>query len=139
MVEPIQLGFGSWAQVRLGRDTETNEPVAVKIIEKNTLLPKDRALMDKERMVLMSLKHKNIIRLIDSCEDEQNIYFVLEYREGRDMFQFLQNYGRQSERQARRYFQQLLDGVEYLHQQNIAHRDLKVCFPLMNHSFFFFF
>jgi len=120
----------------LGTVAANGAQVAIKIIEKNNLLPKDRAMMDKEKDVLRKLDHPNIIKMLSAHEDEHNIYFVLEYKPGRDMFSFLQTYGRLKEQTARKYFKNMLDGVEYLHKKmSIVHRDLKLENLLLDESY----
>jgi len=125
-IEPVKLGAGSWAQVRLGQDTQTSKKFAVKIIEKTTLREKHKLLMERERDVLLAVDNKNIIKLHHALEDEQHMYFFMDYKAGGDMFSYLNKVGRLPEAKARNFFKQLLDGVEYLHNKGIAHRDLKL-------------
>ena len=49
----------------------------------------------------------------------------MEYCEGKELFDYIVKRKRLTEREACRYFQQIIDGVEYLHLSNITHRDLK--------------
>jgi len=122
------LGVGTWAEVRLGTDLQTNTPVAVKVIQKNRLNDNDRTLIQQEMQVMRTLSHPHIIKLHDTAEDDDFIYIVMEYVEGGDLLTFLtrRSHNRVSEGTARRFFAQLLSALEYLHTNNIAHRDLKL-------------
>ena len=49
----------------------------------------------------------------------------MEYCEKGELFDYIVNNGKLNEKEACRLFQQIINGVEYLHEQNIIHRDLK--------------
>ena len=53
------------------------------------------------------------------------LYFVLEYCKGGELFDYIVKNKRLKEGEACIFFQQIINGVEYLHNQGIIHRDLK--------------
>lgn len=120
------LGTGSFSVVKLGINRETGEKRAIKIINKkkywqtNTL---DQVAREIE--ILKRLKHKNIISIIEIYETTKFLYIVLELATGGELFDRIIQKGSLSEDEARLLFKQMLDAVNYLHQQGIAHRDLK--------------
>jgi serine/threonine protein kinase len=57
------LGEGIEGQVRLGTDVDTNEPVALKLIDRSRLSVKDLERLDLEISILLNLRHQNIISL----------------------------------------------------------------------------
>ena len=57
-------------------------------------------------------------------ETHKNLYIVMEYCEGKEQFEYIVKRKHLTEREACRYFQQIIKGVEYLHLSNITHRDL---------------
>ena len=76
--------------------------------------------------ILKLCHHPNIVRLLDHLENNDYIYIVTEYIGGGTLGQYLKkkkfNF---SERQATNIMSQIANGVKYLHQYGIAHRDLK--------------
>lgn len=72
------------------------------------------------------LRHPHIIRLYQVMETEKMIYLVTEYAPGGEIFDHLVRNGRMPEPEARRIFRQIVYAVQYLHQQRVVHRDLKV-------------
>ena len=58
-------------------------------------------------------------------ETSSDIYVVMEYVSGGEMFDYIVSKGRLPEDEARRLFQQVMSGVEYCHRHMVVHRDLK--------------
>lgn len=71
------------------------------------------------------VRHPHVVRLHEVLASRTKIYIILEYITGGELFDKIVHHGRLSELEARRYFQQLIDGVEYCHSKGVYHRDLK--------------
>ncbi|XP_027108569.1 CBL-interacting serine/threonine-protein kinase 9 isoform X4 [Coffea arabica] len=71
------------------------------------------------------IKHPNVVSLIEVMASKTKIYIVLEYVDGGELFDKIAKYGRLKEDEARRYFQQLINAVDYCHSRGVYHRDLK--------------
>ena len=121
-----KLGEGAFAKVRLATQIHIKEKCAVKILEKKLLENyRDIQRLKKEIKILKKLRHKNIIQLYDIMESKRNLYFVMEYCKGGELFDYIVKKKRLKEQEACIFFQQIINGVEYLHNQGIIHRDLK--------------
>jgi 5'-AMP-activated protein kinase catalytic alpha subunit len=57
-------------------------------------------------------------------ESKKSLYIVMEYCERGELFDYIVKLGKIEEKEACRKFQQIINGVEYLHNKNIIHRDL---------------
>ena len=104
----------------------TGHKVAVKILNRNRIRQLD--MDDKVRREIKILKlfyHPHIIRLYEVIYTPTDIYMVMEYVQGGELFDFIVSNARLSEPRARTMFQQLISGVEYCHQHMVVHRDLK--------------
>ena len=123
------IGHGAFAKVKLAKHIHTGEKVAIKILNKEEIYKSenesDIKKIKKEINILQRLKHKNIIQLYEIMETNKNLYIVMEYCEGKELFEYIVNRKHLTEREACRYFQQIINGVEYLHLSNVTHRDLK--------------
>lgn len=112
---------------------KTHQLAAVKIVSKSTILNSvsrpgsGNAFFNIEReIVIMKLiDHPNILHLYDVWETNSDLYLILEYVEGGELFDYLCNKGPLSTAEALGYFQQIIFAVDYCHRLNIAHRDLK--------------
>ena len=71
------------------------------------------------------IDHPNIIKLYDVWETSTELYLILEYVEGGELFDHLCAKGRLGTEEALGYFQQIIHAIDYCHRFNIAHRDLK--------------
>ncbi|CCM02446.1 uncharacterized protein FIBRA_04545 [Fibroporia radiculosa] len=132
------IGKGSSGRVRIARHIKTGQYAAVKIVSKNALLNSRVSLhslgdeaerilhsIEREIVIMKLIEHPNIMRLYDVWETSSELYLILEYVEGGELFDYLCNKGRLSSAEALEYFQQIITAVHYCHRFNIAHRDLK--------------
>lgn len=74
---------------------------------------------------LRSLSHPHIIRLYEVIHTPSDIFVVIEYVAGGELFDYIVQKGRLAEAEARHFFQQILAGIEYCHYRGVVHRDLK--------------
>ncbi|XP_002963272.2 CBL-interacting protein kinase 32 [Selaginella moellendorffii] len=120
------LGEGTFAKVRFARNVETGEHVAVKVLDKEKIL-KHRMVeqIKREISTMKMVKHPNIVQLHEVLASKTKIYLVLEFVEGGELFGKIVKHGRLKESYARRYFQQLINAVDYCHSLGVYHRDLK--------------
>ena len=123
-----ELGSGAFGKVVLGRHILTNEPVAVKILDKMILsqTPDDYQSVKQEINILKSVKHKHIVQLYEVMQTPRHIFIIMEYCEGKDLLDYILTKSRLSEEESLKYFHQLINALFYLHSQNIAHRDIKI-------------
>ena len=124
------IGEGAFAKVKLAIHIPTGEKVAIKILNKDHLFEDESEFNDinkikKEINILKRIRHKNIIQLYEIMESKSHLYIVMEYCENKELFDYIVYKKYLKEKEACRFFQQIIDGVEYLHLSNITHRDLK--------------
>ncbi|XP_017784667.1 PREDICTED: serine/threonine-protein kinase SIK2 isoform X2 [Nicrophorus vespilloides] len=119
------IGKGNFAVVKLARHRITKTEVAIKIIDKSQLDASNLQKVYREVDIMKRLDHPHIIKLYQVMETKNMIYLVSEYASQGEIFDYIARYGRMSEEQARAKFWQILSAVEYCHNRNIVHRDLK--------------
>ncbi|KAK9464289.1 kinase-like domain-containing protein [Lipomyces arxii] len=137
------LGRGSSGRVRLAKHSKTGMLAAVKIVPKSVNLDdqsddssggggkkgKDAAGLpygiEREVIIMKLIEHPNVLGLYDVWENTGELYLILEYVEGGELFDYLIKRGRLDENEAVHYFRQIILGVDYCHKFNICHRDLK--------------
>ncbi|EEF29400.1 CBL-interacting serine/threonine-protein kinase, putative [Ricinus communis] len=120
------LGEGTFAKVKFARNTETGENVAIKILDKEKVLKHKMIGQIKREISTMKLiRHPNVIRMYEVMASKTKIYIVLEFVTGGELFDKIASRGRFKEDEARKYFQQLINAVDYCHSRGVYHRDLK--------------
>jgi serine/threonine protein kinase len=124
-------------RVRIARHSKTGQYAAIKIISKVALnsrvslnrLADDtehtQLAIEREIVVMKLIDHPNIMRLYDVWETSTELYLILEYVQGGELFDHLCQKGRLPVSEALDYFQQIIGAIDYCHRFNIAHRDLK--------------
>lgn len=89
----------------------------------------------REIEVLKMCQHNNIIKMIDLFENSDQYFIVLEYMQGKDLFDYIQKRGfTLAEARVQDLTYQIALGVKYLHEFGIVHRDLKLENIMMNDS-----
>lgn len=63
-----------------------------------------------------------------------DIFMIMEYVSGGELFDYIVKRGKLQEHEARRFFQQIISGVDYCHRHMIVHRDLKPENLLLDHN-----
>ncbi|KAM7259572.1 hypothetical protein ACFE04_015313 [Oxalis oulophora] len=119
------LGQGTFAKVYYARSIQTNQSVAIKVIDKDKVLKV--GLMDqikREITVMRIAKHPNILQLYEVMATKTKIFFVVEHAKGGELFNKIAK-GRLRENIARKYFIQLINAVDYCHSRGVYHRDIK--------------
>ncbi|XP_023519570.1 CBL-interacting serine/threonine-protein kinase 23-like isoform X2 [Cucurbita pepo subsp. pepo] len=120
------LGEGNFAKVKFARNTETDDNVAIKILDKEKVLKHKMISQIKREIATMKLiRHPNVIRMFEVMASKTKIYIVLEFVTGGELFDKIVSRGRMKEDEARKYFQQLINAVDYCHSRGVFHRDLK--------------
>ncbi len=94
-------------------------------LQNQAKLEKQRLGIDREITMMKLMNHPNIMRIYDVYEGEKELYLILEYVEGGELFDFLVNRGKLAPLEALGYFKQIVYGLNYAHTFSIIHRDLK--------------
>ncbi|TRY99636.1 hypothetical protein DNTS_004827 [Danionella cerebrum] len=118
------LGEGAYGEVRLLVNKKTEEAVAVKVLD----MAKAQDCIEnvkKEVCICKMLSHPNIVRFFGHRSEGTTQYIFLEYCSGGELFDRIEPDVGMPEKEAHRFFQQLIAGVEYLHSIGITHRDIK--------------
>jgi len=120
-----EINRGSYGIVFRGKHKETGDTVAVKAIKRENLNPDDDAAIFTEVALMSSLKHHNIVRLIDFFEETDWYLIILEYSDGGDLFDRIGRKKSYNEQEARDACRSLIQAVKHCHDNSIAHLDLK--------------
>lgn len=122
-----RIGYGSFANVYRAHHYQTGLVVAVKAInkEKVGLNARHAQSLRAEMEIMKRLLHKNIVRFLDVHETKNHTYIVMTHCAGGDLSKYIKKYGKISEADARFLMGQLADGLRYLHDKRLVHRDLK--------------
>ncbi|XP_059297751.1 CBL-interacting protein kinase 2-like [Lycium ferocissimum] len=119
------LGQGTFAKVFYARNIKTGQGVAIKVIDKEKVLRVGLMNQIKREISVMRLvRHPNIVHLYEVMATKTKIYFVMEYAKGGELFNKVAR-GKLKEDIARKYFQQLINAVDFCHSRGVYHRDLK--------------
>ena len=124
-----KLGSGQFGHVYLAKYKSTQFICAIKVINKKWISENLKCMnqLRREIEIQSHLHHPNILSLYNFFWDKKNVYLVIEYAQGGELFKILhkEEQGRFSEPKAAFYIQQVCDAVEYIHKMHIIHRDIK--------------
>ncbi|KAG0198669.1 hypothetical protein BGX28_007902 [Mortierella sp. GBA30] len=123
------IGQGSFSEVKMAIDTRTGDHVAIKVMSRAMIQSSDRLGISvrRESDLLKSIQHPNIVGFREVVETSLQTCIVLDYCSGGELFEFVADKRAMASEQDMQYiFAQIVDAVDYLHQHNIVHRDLKL-------------
>lgn len=120
------LGQGSFARVYKVSRTDTGELFAVKSFSKRTLHAEKRGIQNfvSELEMMKKLDHPSILKLFEVHETENSVYLVMEYLSGKEIFKY-RTYKIYDTNKIIFIIRKLLEGLAYLAERNILHRDIK--------------
>ncbi len=121
-----EVGSGGFAMVYLGRNMDTNEIVAIKVLgEQYTREPRYVERFRREAGLAERLQHKNIVRILDHGIEEGLHFLVMEFVEGLTLDQIMERKGPLPLEEVLSYASQACAGLEAAHRAGVVHRDIK--------------
>ncbi|KAL8756027.1 MAG: hypothetical protein Q9184_004627 [Pyrenodesmia sp. 2 TL-2023] len=132
------IGAGSMGKVKLAKNLESGEQVAVKIVPRQSTddhhsnRERERADQSKEirtareAAIVTLLSHPYICAMRDVVRTNYHWYMLFEYVNGGQMLDYIISHGRLKEKQARKFGRQIASALDYCHRNSIVHRDLKI-------------
>lgn len=117
------LGKGGYSTVRNGRSLKSGEEgaeVAIKCIVREKLPAREEAALKGEIRIMLELDHPNIIKLIDTFQDDDHFYLVVEKVHGGELFDRIVERVSYSEKDARDLIRALLRALKYCHDRGIV-------------------
>ncbi|MBN1659277.1 MAG: protein kinase [Anaerolineae bacterium] len=121
-----KVGSGGFATVYLGRNMDTNEIVAIKVLSEQ--FTEDTRYVERfrrEASLAERLQHPNIVRILDHGIENSSHFLVMEFVEGLTLEQIVERRGHLPVEEALSYVKQACAGLEAANQAGIVHRDIK--------------
>ncbi|KAI4329982.1 hypothetical protein MLD38_028300 [Melastoma candidum] len=124
IMKPISRG--AFGRVFLAKKRTTGDLFAIKVLKKADMIRKNAVeSILAERDILISVRNPFVVRFFYSFTCRENLYLVMEYLNGGDLYSLLRNMGCLDEDVARVYIAEVVLALEYLHSLRVVHRDLK--------------
>ena len=121
-----EVGSGGFANVYLGRNMDTNEIVAIKVLsEQFTRETRYVERFRREAGLAERLQHPNIVRILDHGIEDKMHFLVMEFVEGRTLESILERKGQLSVEETLSYAEQACAGLQAAYQAGVVHRDIK--------------
>ena len=120
------LGEGAYGKVKFATMKQAKDPYAIKILNRQML-----QRVDEKEMLLQEIKtmaevfHPYVVNLFEVLSGQEEVYLVLEFLSGGELYDLVKQRGKLEEDCARVYFQQICQGVRFCHSRGVFHRDLK--------------
>ncbi|XP_071702507.1 MAP3K epsilon protein kinase 1-like isoform X3 [Rutidosis leptorrhynchoides] len=122
-----EIGKGAYGRVYKGLDLENGDFVAIKQVSLENILQEDLNIIMQEIDLLKNLNHKNIVKYLGSLKTKTHLHIILEYVENGSLANIIKpnKFGPFPESLVAVYIAQVLEGLVYLHEQGVIHRDIK--------------
>ncbi|KAI7791635.1 NUAK family SNF1-like kinase 1 [Triplophysa rosa] len=121
------LGRGTYGKVKKAIERHTGRVVAIKSIRKEKIKDEqDMVHIRREIEIMSSLRHPHIISIHEVFENKDKIVIVMEYASKGELYDYISERRKLSERETRHFFRQIVSAVHYCHKKGVVHRDLKL-------------
>jgi serine/threonine protein kinase len=121
-----EVGSGGFATVYLGRNMDTNEIVAIKVLGEQYITdPRYVERFRREAGLAERLQHRNIVRTLDHGVEKGMHFLVMEFVEGLTLDKILERKGLLSIDETLSYVKQACTGLQAAYEAGIVHRDIK--------------
>uniref|UniRef100_A0A6B2L8V6 Protein kinase domain-containing protein n=1 Tax=Arcella intermedia TaxID=1963864 RepID=A0A6B2L8V6_9EUKA len=129
------IGRGGFGRVLLVEKKDTKQVYAMKVLKKGVIAARGEIEHTRtERSVLSKLDHPFLAKLHWSFQSDQNLYFIMDFINGGELFHHLAIEKRFNEERAKFYAAEIVSGMEYLHSAGVIYRDLKPENLLLSHK-----
>ncbi|CAG8611906.1 10892_t:CDS:2, partial [Dentiscutata erythropus] len=119
------LGKGAVSSVYRALNWETGEAVAVKQVKLSSIAKSELTFIMTEIELLKNLNHPNIVKYKDYVKSKEHLNIILEFCENGSLHNICRKFGKFPENLVAVYIKQVLEGLRYLHDQGVIHRDIK--------------
>jgi serine/threonine protein kinase len=121
----------------------TNQQMAIKVYSKRILRQlqgrtQENPLMEITALQYIGNTHPNLMGQIECCTDEENIYSIMRYCQGGELFDYIDEKGPLTNEEAKKMFRQLINGLARLQELGIGHRDMSlenILYDSMNENY----
>ncbi|XP_030836865.1 serine/threonine-protein kinase Nek1 isoform X2 [Strongylocentrotus purpuratus] len=126
-IKKKQIGEGSFGKALLVKSKADGKEYVIKEINISKMKRKEKEESKKEVAVLRKMKHPNIVSYAESFEERGNLYIVMDYCDGGDLYQAINR--RKGvlfpEDEIMDWFVQICLALKHVHDRKILHRDIK--------------
>jgi serine/threonine protein kinase len=120
-----ELGQGGSGVVYRAWNRRIDQPVALKLLRRDVVGPKQRRRFEREAKALEAVAHPNIVAVLDCGVSDEVPYIVMELLEGQSLAEALRQHGRFELARAEQVLRELLSALAFVHASGLVHRDLK--------------
>ena len=128
------LGEGAFGEVFLTIKKNSSDLYATKVLDLNKLKQKGPLMLkylENEIQIMKQLNHPNIIKLYEDIRTNDKYYLIMEYCNGGSLLDLLKKYKEKyktpfSIKLVQYFMKQIIEGLAYIHSNNIIHRDIKL-------------
>ena len=98
------LGKGTFGKVKVGTHSLTGEKVAIKVLEKDKIIDvNDVDRVAREIKILKIVRHPVVVQLYEIVETQKELYLIMEYARGGELFEYIVNRKRVREKEAAKF------------------------------------
>ena len=128
------IGKGTFGRVFQVRKKDTRRIYAMKVLSKREIVAKKEVAhtIGERKILQRSSDSPFLLGLKFSFQTETDLYLVMDYKSGGELFHHLQKEGRFTEDRARFYTAEIVLAFEHLHRFDIVYRCVSLSFPLDN-------